>query len=70
MHLLPDDLAPRLPPIPGGRLAYRLAEAAAITGLSVSTLRRMAARGELRLIKAGRLTLIPATDLRRICGLT
>jgi excisionase family DNA binding protein len=68
--LLPEDLEQRLPPIPGGRLAYRLHEAAAITGVSASTLRRLAERGELRLVKAGRSTLVPATELRRLCGLS
>lgn len=46
-----------------GRLTYRIDEAAAVTGLSRSTLYRLAARKELPLIKVCGRTLIARADL-------
>lgn len=66
---LPDQIAARLAPVPVARLAYTLSEAAVVTGLSVSSLRRRAAEGALRLIRVGGRTLVPADSLRRLVGL-
>lgn len=44
-------------------LAVTLKDAAAMLGLSEKTLRRLADRGQIRLIKVGRRTLVPYQDL-------
>jgi len=49
-------------------ISYGIDDAARITGLSRSSLYRAAARGEIRLTKAGCRTLIPAADLKRLVG--
>jgi len=43
-----------------------LSNAAAISGLSITTLRRHAANGNLRLIKLGGRTLVESASLRRL----
>jgi excisionase family DNA binding protein len=50
------------------RLSYTLQEAAAVTGLSVATLRRHEKAGRIAFHKVGGLTLIPATSLRAMVG--
>ena len=47
-------------------LAMPLARAAAWSGLSRSTIYRMAAQGRVRLVKAGRSTLVDADSLRAV----
>ena len=47
-------------------LALPLARAVAWSGLSRSTLYRMAAEGRVRLVKAGRSTLVDADSLRAV----
>lgn len=66
---LPNEIAARMAPVPVGRLSYTLTEAASVTGLSVSTLRRRAAEGALRLVRVGGRTLVPADALHRLVGL-
>ena len=53
MHSLPSS----------ERLALRIAEAAAITGLSRSTLYKLMGEGKLRSVKAGKRRLIMQADL-------
>lgn len=49
------------------RLAYPLTEAQALLGgISRGTLYNMRDRGEIRLVKLGRRTLVPADELRRL----
>jgi hypothetical protein len=55
-------------PLPDA-LAYGLADAARLSGLSTSTLRRRAAEGALRLFRVGGRTLVDATSLRRMLGI-
>jgi excisionase family DNA binding protein len=50
------------------RLSYSLTEAAAATGISLATLHRKIASGELKGVKVGRRRVIPADELRRLCG--
>ena len=50
------------------RLAYPLAEAAFLLGVSVATLRRDARCGVIRTIRYGRRVLLPAEELRRLAG--
>jgi hypothetical protein len=50
-------------------LAYGLADAARLSGLSRATLRRRAAEGSLRLIKVGGRTLVEGNSLRRMLGI-
>ncbi len=50
----------------GSSFTMTLSNAAAISGLSVSTLRRHAAKGSLRLIKLGGRTLVDTASLRRL----
>ena len=47
-------------------LALPLARAVAWSGLSRSTIYRMAAQGRVRLVKAGRSTLVDADSLRAV----
>lgn len=49
-------------------LAYTLADATALCGLSRSTLCRHAAAGRLRLVKVGGRTLVDADSLRNLIG--
>ena len=48
------------------KLAYTIAEAVEATGLSDDTLYRKHQAGEITMKKAGRRTLIDATDLKRL----
>ena len=50
------------------RLAYSFCEAELATGLSRSTLYRLAARGELTTVKHGKRRLIPTEQLERLCA--
>jgi excisionase family DNA binding protein len=54
---------PSLPP----RLTYSLVEAALVTGLSLSTINRRLASGEIKSVKVGRRRLVPTDELRRLC---
>ena len=56
------------PAPPAQRLSYSPTEAAWATGLSLPTINRKIARGELRSVKVGRRRLIPAQELERLCG--
>jgi hypothetical protein len=49
-------------------LSYTLPDAARLSGLSVSTLRRRAADGALRLFRCGGRTLADGASLRRLLG--
>jgi hypothetical protein len=49
-------------------LSYTLADAARLSGLSVSTLRRRAADGALKLFRVGGRTLADGSSLRRMLG--
>jgi excisionase family DNA binding protein len=48
------------------RLAVSLGEAAVLLGVSVDTLRRAAARSQLKVIRISRRVMIPQTELERI----
>jgi excisionase family DNA binding protein len=50
------------------RLAYSVTEAVAATGMSRATVNRKIASGELKSVKISRRRLIPAAELRRLCG--
>ena len=52
------------------RLAYSLAEAEIATGLSQRSLYRAIERGELKRVKVGNRTIIPADDLAKLCGVS
>ena len=52
------------------RLAYSIAEAAAVTSLSRATLYRLISSGKLRTVTVGARRLIPATEIQRLCGLS
>jgi hypothetical protein len=58
------------PAPPPDALAYGLEDAARISGLSRSSLRRRAAEGRLKLVKIGGRTLVPADSLKRLLGIT
>lgn len=47
------------------KLAYSIVEAARVAGIGRSTLYEALAAGELKAVKLGRRTLIPADELRR-----
>jgi excisionase family DNA binding protein len=49
------------------RLAYSLAEAEALSGLSRSTLYRLMAAGVLKTVHRGRRRLVPKEELERLC---
>ncbi|MBS7790085.1 helix-turn-helix domain-containing protein [Roseococcus sp. SDR] len=53
---------------PTNALAYSWAQGAHITGLSVSSLRRRANEGKLKVVRIAGRTLIPAADLKRLVG--
>lgn len=54
-------------PVPGTRLAWSIPEAAAMLSVSPNHLRRMAERGELRVVRVGpRRVVIPTEELTRI----
>ncbi len=55
-------------PKPHERLAYRLADVPNVLGLSLSHLRLMIGRGEIRAIRHGKATLIPAAEVARLAG--
>jgi excisionase family DNA binding protein len=50
------------------RLAFSIAESAATSGLSRSTLYRLMEAGELRTVKRGQRRLVPTAELQRLCG--
>ena len=50
------------------RLAYRVAEAAATLGVCKAHIYNLITRGELRAVKIGNSTRIPASELLRLCG--
>lgn len=50
------------------RLAFRLADVPAVVGLSLSHLRLMISRGEIRAVRHGKATLIPAAEVARLAG--
>lgn len=63
------DPEPRKPARPSPEpLTYTLAAAAAVSGLSRSTLYRHAAAGRLRLVRVGGRTLVDAASLRVLIG--
>ncbi len=54
-------------PVPGTRLAWSIPEAAAMLSVSPNHLRRMAERGELRVVRVGpRRVVLPTEELMRI----
>ena len=54
----------QLPP----RLAYSLIETALVTGLSLSTINRRLASGDIKSVKVGRRRLVPVSELQRMVG--
>jgi len=58
----------RRAPLPDA-LAFTLRDAAALCGLSPSTLRRRAREGRLRLFRVGGRTLVDGASLRRLLGI-
>jgi hypothetical protein len=54
-------------PLPSA-LAFGLADAARLSGLSVATLRRREREGAFRFHKIGGRTLVRRSDLLRLCG--
>ncbi len=48
------------------RAAYPLAEAAALFGITRQHIYTLAKRGEIRLVRLGRRTLVPASEIRRL----
>jgi hypothetical protein len=56
-------LLPSLPP----RLAYSIAEAEVMTGLSRATLYRRIAVGELKTVLRGGRRLVPSIELQKLC---
>lgn len=63
-----DKPEKRPPEPPANALAYSWAQGAHITGLSVSSLRRRANEGKLKVVRVAGRTLIPAADLKRLVG--
>ena len=59
----PEDQA-----VPGQRLAYAPAEAAKTLGVCRAHIYNLISRGELRAVKIGRSTRIPASELQRLLG--
>jgi excisionase family DNA binding protein len=60
----------RSQPVPDTRLAYSIAEAAAVSGIGRTLLYAEIAAGRLLAVKAGRRTLIPRDALNRFSSLT
>jgi hypothetical protein len=58
---------PKNPP-PHYAFTFTLPGAAALSGLSVATLRRRAKEGSLRLVRVGSRTLVAGDSLRRLLG--
>jgi excisionase family DNA binding protein len=54
-----------VPPI--ARLAYSIAEAETLSGLSRSSLYRLIAAGTLKTVRHGRRRLVPRGELERLC---
>lgn len=48
------------------RLAYRVAEAARLLGVSERTVRRLVASGQLRAVTVGGIVLVPRAELDRL----
>jgi hypothetical protein len=62
-------LRPNERPTPiAGALSYTLTDASRLSGLSVATLRRRAAAGDLRLFRSGGRRLADGASLRRMLG--
>lgn len=53
-------------PLTRDAITYSLTDAARLSGLSPSTIRRRAADGALRLVRVGRRTLVCGDSLRRL----
>jgi len=49
------------------RLAYSIAEAGALTSLSRTSIWRAAKAGRIRIVKLGQRSLIPASELEKLC---
>jgi hypothetical protein len=60
---------PNRPPPPASALTFTLQDASQVSGLSVSTLRRRAADGSLRLVRVGCRTLVDGASLRALLGI-
>jgi excisionase family DNA binding protein len=50
------------------RLAFSIAESAASSGLSRSSIYRLIAADKLQTVKRGRRRLVPKSELERMCG--
>jgi excisionase family DNA binding protein len=50
------------------RLTYKVPEASKILGINAHTLRRLIARGEIKVVRALRHPLIPAEELKRFAS--
>jgi hypothetical protein len=75
LGIMPDAARPARPcPFEDGvvsncePLSLRIPEAQRISGLSRSELYRKASRGEIRLLKSGRSTLVDFASLKRLIG--
>lgn len=55
---------------PPARLAYRVPEAAEALGVCRATVYNLISRGDISVVKIGRATRVPASELRRIAGAT
>jgi excisionase family DNA binding protein len=53
---------------PTDRLTYKVPEAAKILGINAHTLRRLIARGEIKVIRSLRHPLIPVDELKRFAS--
>jgi excisionase family DNA binding protein len=51
------------------KLLFALPESALLADCSVSHLRRLIFRGELRVVRLGRAIRIPKSELLRVCGI-
>ena len=56
------------PPGTSSRRAYKLNEAAAILGISGTSLRRLIKRGEIKPCRVLRHVLVPVTEIDRLLG--
>ncbi len=54
------------PPELSTAISYTILDACKVTGLGKSKLYELASAGKIRLVKVGRRSLIPATDLRNL----
>jgi excisionase family DNA binding protein len=58
----------QLPALPE-RLAFSLIEVAVVTTLSLSTINRRVASGEIKSLKVGRRRLVPKAELEKLCSI-